>query len=224
MSRMLLCEPQVDLAVAMVEFFSSDNYTIDLEPNGLRALEFLRQRQYDVIILALALPGLDGISLVKGYRSGGGTAPILIISGKECSQEKQDSLDAGADAYLSKPFQLSDLSAQLRALLRRPSLRSEKILCAGNVALDTESGTVTKNDIPVHLFPMEFKLLQFLLRHPNQVFDAHAIFERVWQKGIGHAEDTVRTHIRTLRRKLDTDGGPSVITTVRGIGYKCSGH
>jgi DNA-binding response OmpR family regulator len=92
------------------------------------------------------------------------------------------------------------------------------------VAMDTGAGTVTKDDILVHLHPMEFKLLQFLMGHPNQVFSAHALFERVWQKDFGSMEDTVRTHVRTLRQKIDSDGFASVITTVRGLGYKTENH
>ncbi len=219
MTRMLIGVTQEDLVTAMDKFFSVD-YTIYLESNGLRLLELLRQNQYELIILEIALPGLDGISVVKGYRATGGSTPILLISGKHCSDELQGGLDAGADAYLVKPFRLHDLAAQLRALLRRPSLRSERVLSSGRIEMDTRAGTVTKSDILVHLHPMEFKLLQFLLRHPNQVFSAHALFERVWQKEFGSMEDTVRTHVRTLRKKIDSEDCSSIITTVRGLGYK----
>ena len=91
---------------------------------------------------------------------------------------------------------------------------------SGLIAMDTGAGTVTRKDTLIHLHPMEFKLLQFLLRHPNQVFSAHALFERVWQKDFGLMEDTVRTHVRTLRQKIDLEGSLSIITTVRGLGYK----
>ncbi|MBX9695826.1 MAG: response regulator transcription factor, partial [Cyanobacteria bacterium] len=109
--------------------------------------------------------------------------------------------------------------SQVRALLRRPTL-SAKLLLSGDVSMNTEAGTVTRNDELIHLHPMEFKLLQFLLKHPNQIFSTHAIFERVWQKDFGQLEDTVRTHVRTLRQKIDLAGDHSIITTVRGLGYK----
>lgn len=220
MSRMLLGETQEDLATAMQEFFLLNQYTVQLERSGLQILECLRHTPYDVIVLEIALPGLDGINIVRSYRASGGSTPILLLSGNHSSGELQAGLDAGADTYLVKPFHLRDLSAQLRALLRRPTLRSERVLTSGLVAMDTGAGTVTRNDILVHLHPMEFKLLQFLLRHPNQVFSAHALFERVWQKDFGLMEDTVRTHVRTLRQKIDSQGCTSVITTVRGLGYK----
>src|SRR5205823_4661600 len=175
---------------------------------------------YGVVVMEIALPGLDAISVVRDYRASGGNAPILLMAGRHSSDELQRGLDAGADTYLVKPFHLTDLSAQLRALLRRPSLRSENMLTSGLVSMDSAAGTVTRNDIIVHLHPMEFKLLQFLLKHPDQVFNARAIMERVWHKDIGHLDDTVRTHIRTLRQKIDSEGCASIITTVRGLGYK----
>ncbi|MBX9668356.1 MAG: response regulator transcription factor [Candidatus Obscuribacterales bacterium] len=220
MTRMLIGETQKDLASALQEHFSVQQYTVEIEEQGFRILECLRINQYDILLLETSLPGVDGIQVVQRYRASGGTAPIVLMSGSHCSTELERGLDAGADSYIVKPFRLRDLGAQLRALLRRPFLRSERILASGSVAVDTEAGTVTKNDVLIHLHPMEFKLLQFFLRHPNQVFSQHAIFERVWQKDTGRLEDTVRTHIRTLRRKIDSPGAQSIITTVRGLGYK----
>jgi DNA-binding response OmpR family regulator len=217
---MLLGETQDDLAIAMAEHFSRTHFTVQRESNGFTILECLRQNQYDVIILAMALPGLDAIGIVRSYRASGASAPILLTAGRHSSEELQNGLDAGADSYLVKPFLLVDLSAQVRALMRRPRLRNERILTAGDISMDTQAGTVRRNDILVHLHPMEFKLLHFLLRHPNQVFNAHALFERVWQKDAGPSEDTVRTHIRTLRQKIDSTDSQRTIVTVRGLGYK----
>lgn len=224
MARLLIGETQEDLATAMKEFFSLNHYTVQVESNALRILECLRQKQYDVIVLEMALSGMDGISLVRGFRAAGLTAPILLVADRHSSDELERGLDAGADAYVVKPLLLSDLAAKLRALLRRPALRNAKILKQGDIALDIEAGTLTKDDLPIHLHPMEFRLLQFLMSHANQVFNAHALFERVWQKEFASTEDTVRTHIRTLRRKIDSEGRASIITTVRGLGYKVSDH
>lgn len=220
MSRMLIAEAQTDLASALKDFFVLENYSVQMESNGLRTLESLRDGKFDVLALEVALPGVDGIGVVRSYRAAGGNAPIILMAGCHSSEELQSGLDAGADAYLVKPFRLLDLAAQVRALLRRPSLRSEKIMTSGFISLDSGAGTVTRNDILVHLHPMEFKLLRFLMSHPNQVFSAHALFERVWQKDFGLMEDTVRTHVRTLRSKIDEAEGVSFITTVRGMGYK----
>lgn len=217
---MLIGETQEDLATAMQEYFILQHYSVQLEADGTHILECLRRNRFELIVIETALPGLDGIGITSGYRAAGGSAPILLLAGRHSSIELQRGLDAGADAYLVKPFKLDDLGAQLRALIRRPVLRNESVLFAGDIALDSDSGTVTKADRIIHLRPMEYKLLQFLLRHPNQVFSPHAIFERVWQKDSAQLEDTVRTHVRTLRQKLDSSGNQSIITTVRGLGYK----
>jgi len=223
MSKMLLGETQEDLAIAINEFFSLDQYTMQVENNGLRVLECLRNEQYDVVILEIVLPEIDGINIVREYRAGGGSAPVVLMAGKHSSIELNSALDAGADAYLVKPFRLDDLAAMLRALLRRPALRAKRVLKLGNIALDTETGVVTRNDFPVHLFPMELRLLQFLMSHPNQVFTSAEITEEVWhKKDFGIKEDTVRTHIRTLRKKIDSEGCKSIIINVRGFGYKAS--
>lgn len=220
MPKLLLGTADADQANVMKEFLSLEHYTVQVESSGLHILERLRKDHYDVIVLDVNLLALDGISVVLDYRSSGGSTPILLTSGKYSSDELQWGLDAGADAYLAKPFVLKDLAPQLRALLRRPAVRSERILTSGVLTMDTAAGTLTKNNAPIHLHPMEFKLLQFLLSHPNQVFNAHALFQRVWQKNEGLTEDTVRTHIRTLRQKIDSADCPSVIVTVRGHGYK----
>lgn len=220
MPKLLLGEPNVDRSTSMKLFLSSERYTVQVETGGLRILECLRNEQFDVIVLDIALVGLDGISVVLDYRASGGSTPILLTSHKYSSDELKWGLDAGADAYLSRPFSMPDLAPQLRALLRRPAVRTERMLTSGLLTMDSGAGTLTKNNKPIHLHPMEFKLLQFLLSHPNQVFNAHALFQRVWQKDLGLTEDTVRTHIRTLRQKIDSEDCPSVIVTVRGLGYK----
>src|SRR5207244_4829320 len=117
MSRMLLGEPQEDFAIAMSDYFSLNHYSVRVESNGLRILECLRQEQYGVVVMEIALPGLDAISVVRDYRASGGNAPILLMAGRHSSDELQRGLDAGADTYLVKPSHLHDLSAQSRALL-----------------------------------------------------------------------------------------------------------
>ncbi|MBZ0187117.1 MAG: response regulator transcription factor, partial [Candidatus Obscuribacterales bacterium] len=212
MAKILIGETQEDLAIAMKEYFSRDHFTVYQERSGWGILECLRRHQYDVIILEMALLGLDAISVVRSFRAAGGSTPIVMIGTRQ--EELQCVLDAGADSYVVKPFQLADLSAQLRAVLRRPALLNERVLRVGEIEMNLQAGTVSKNDIEIHLHPMEYKLLHFLMSHEDQVFNAHALFERVWQKG-SLLEDTVRTHVRTLRQKIDKVGSPSIITTVR---------
>lgn len=219
MPKILLGETQEDLASAIVDYFTLHKFEVRLESSGQKILECLNRSEYDVIILEIVLPGLDSIEIVTRFRTSGGITPVLLLANEYCSDQLKTGLDAGADGYVVKPFRLDELSARLRALLRRPNMKRDKVLVSGNVTLNTESGVVTRDNQVIHLHPMEFKLLQFLLRHPNQIFSTHAIFERVWRKD-GNLEDTVRTHIRTLRMKIDSPGEKSIVTTVRGFGYK----
>lgn len=220
MIKILIGEIDRDLADAMRDWFAIDKIVSQVETNGLPVLDWLRKVQYDMILLNVRLPGVDGISIVKQYRASGGHTPIILMAGRHCSEELQRGLDLGADSYLVQPFQLGDLSAKVRAALRRPELQGQKLLRTGSLVLHAEAGVVTRDDKPIHLHPMEFKLLHFLMKHPNQIFDAGALAERVWQKSYHQGDETVRTHISTLRRKLDAIGQPSVVTTVRGLGYK----
>lgn len=220
MSTILFGETQADLAIALRDCLSASQFTVHLENSGLRVLESLRHNHYDLLVLETALPGLDGISVVREYRARGGGTPVVLLAANHSSEELQRGLDAGAEVYLVKPFHLDDLAARLRALLRRPVLKSGQVLVLGDIVMDTAAGTVTRNETFVHLHPMEFKLLQFLLSHPNQVVSSHALFERVWQKSYAHMDNTVRTHVKTLRQKIDTEGCTSHIETVRGLGYK----
>jgi DNA-binding response OmpR family regulator len=222
MPSLLIGETHTDLSDAMHEYFSGRHYSVQVESNGLRVLEHLTAKTYDVVILDITLPSLDGISIVRDYRANRGTAPIVIVSEQHCADELQVGLDAGADAYMVKPFKLDELGAQVRALMRRPALKCERVLRSGDIELDSSEGTVSKDNEQIHLHPMEYRLLHFLLKHPNQVFSTHTIFERVWQKDSGRLEDTVRTHVRTLRQKIDSSGHPSHISTVRGLGYKAA--
>ncbi len=224
MSRILLGETNEDIASAMKEFLLLQNYTVQVEDDGFRVLDCLRQDQYDIMVLEIALNGLDGISVALEYRADGGGAPIVLTASRHSSDELQWGLDAGADAYLVKPIPLADLAARLSALLRRPALRSERMLTSGLLAMDSETKTVTIENVLIHLHPMEFKLLEFLLSHPNQVFNKQALFKQVWEKELGLSDDTVRTHVRGLRRKIDAAGEKSIITTVRGRGYKTENY
>ncbi|MBY0547554.1 MAG: response regulator transcription factor [Candidatus Obscuribacterales bacterium] len=219
MSKMLIGEVEEAVGLEFKRVFAP-LFAIQWENNGLHILDCLRRSPVSVIVLDVNLPGLDGISIARAYRASGGVAPILLLGDTHCSLELQGGLDAGADSYLAKPLRMDDVAAHVRALMRRPALRNERILCSGGIEMDTAGGTVSRDDVSIHLHPMEYKLLQFLMRHPNQVFSTHALFERVWQKDFGSMEDTVRTHVRTLRQKIDAHGSASVITTVRGLGYK----
>lgn len=220
MAKILVIEDDHRLARVVEDWLNEDGYKVDLVDNGKDAQERLSSHSYDLLIVDWGLPDTTGISICKQYRENGGSAAILMLTGKGAVTDKEEGFDAGADDYLTKPFHPRELSARLRALLRRPRELQENILHAGDLTLDPQGCRVTKAGKEIQLLPKEFALLEFLMRHPNQVFAADALLDKVWSKESENSPDTVRVHITKLRSKIDTEGEPSMIKTLHRIGYK----
>jgi DNA-binding response OmpR family regulator len=219
MAKILLVEDDGDLADLIVNILNVDRHTVDVVGDGQTAIHQLRLSKYEVIILDWMLPGLSGMEVCRDFRGKGGSTPILMLTSKSTPEEKETGLDAGADDYLTKPFNAKELAARIRALLRRPQVVSAKTLTVGTVTLDPKTVKVYKNGEEIHLLPKEFSLLELFMRYPNQVFSGDALLERVWAAESSASLDTVRTYIKTLRKKIDTDGNTSLIRTVHGVGY-----
>lgn len=163
---------------------------------------------------------MSGPEICSQFRQQGGQTPILMLTGKKELEDKTAGLDAGADDYLTKPFHMQELSARLRALLRRGAAAvSRTVLTAGHVMLDPATRKVTTQGKEVALQPREYALLEFLLRHPNQPFSAEAILDRVWSSESDASPDTVRLQIMRLRHKIDIDGKESMVRTIHRVGY-----
>jgi DNA-binding response OmpR family regulator len=221
MSKILLVEDEEDISDLITAWLKNDHHTIEVAVNGEDANSLLTIYTYDVIILDWMLPGVSGVEVCKRYRNRGGTAPILMLTAKTHVDEKSAGLDAGADDYLTKPFELKELSARIRALLRRPSAFSGTVLKVGPIVMDTATYKVSRGvDEPIQLLPREFALLEFFMRHPNQVFSAEALLDRVWTSDSEASPETIRTYIKRLRKKIDEEGKPSLLGTVHGVGYK----
>src|SRR6516225_3101273 len=220
MSKVLLVEDDLDLVSRITKWLTLERYSVEAVANGREALELLRDVKYDFIILDWHLPELSGIDVCKYFRSSGGNTPILILTGKSDIADKETGLDAGADDYLTKPFHPRELSARLRALARRPKECLDDHLRAGDLVLQIHKYRLTKNGVEIDLLPLEFSLLEFFMRHPGRVFGADALLERVWPVNSEASPEAVRTCIKTLRKKIDTEGEPSLIKTVHGVGYK----
>ncbi|MGH9551128.1 MAG: response regulator transcription factor, partial [Terriglobales bacterium] len=191
-----------------------------LADTGRAAQEKLDSQSYDVLIVDWGLPDASGLEICKQYREKGGSAAVLLLTGKGAVTDKEQGLDAGADDYLTKPFHPRELSARLRALLRRPRELQDNILQVGSLVLDPQGARVTKDGKEINLLPKEFALLEFLMKHPNQVFAADVLLDKVWSKESENSPDTVRVHITKLRSKIDTEGEPSIIRTMHRVGYK----
>lgn len=218
MAKILLVEDEVHIAEPIRQQLERDRHHVEHVTHGREAEHRLRISKYDLIILDVMLPEVDGIQLCKNYRARRGDAPVLMLTARSSVDDKELGLDSGADDYLTKPFSLKELSARVRALLRRPSALLPTTLTAGTITLNEADRSVTVNGTHVDLVPKEFGLLEFFLRRPDHVFSADLLLERVWNSDSLASADTVRTHIKTLRKKLGAAGDR--IVTVHGVGYK----
>ena len=220
MAKILLVEDDPEVCEVVTDWLVDEHYTVDVVNNGVEAIERLRFDKYDVLIFDWQLPDLTGIEICKKFRSKGGNTPVLMLTGKSEITDKETGLDAGADDYLTKPFHPRELSARVRALLRRSGDLKQNVLTCGDLELDPQGFKVTKGGKEVALLPKEFALLEFFLRHPNQVFSPEALLDRVWSAESEASPDTIRVHITKLRGKIDNEGQPSMIKTIHRQGYK----
>lgn len=220
MAKVLLVEDDDELSEVLKHTLSTRGFTVQTAQNGKLALELLKVYKYDVIVLDWMMPGLSGIDVCKQLRSGGNRTPILMLTARTSDDDTETGLDAGADDYLTKPFENKILAARLRALLRRPPICTEPIIKAGDISWDPVSRTASREGKELHLRPMVARLFEFFLRHPGQYFTAEALQERVWHDDSMASLDTVKAHIKLLRKSIDTPGRPSLIDTERNRGYR----
>ncbi|MBS1998349.1 MAG: response regulator transcription factor [Cyanobacteria bacterium SZAS LIN-2] len=176
--------------------------------------------QYDLAVLDWGLPGKLGVDICRDYRARGGKTPILMLTGKGEIESKLEGFDSGADDYLAKPFNLRELLARVKALLRRPEGVQSDVIHVRGYELNTKLGKVMVHGREVALLAKEMALLEFLMRHQDRIFNVDDLLDRVWQSDSESSEDAVRQCVTRLRKKIDVEGQPSLITTVKGMGYK----
>ncbi len=220
MAKILLVEDEQDLAHLIRNWLQREHHLVEMANDGYDALCNMEINKYDVIILDIMLPGMSGLEVCRQYRKSKGTTPILMVTAKNSIDDKELGLDAGADDYLTKPFHLKEVAARVRALLRRGISLPSNTLSIRDIVIDPVDYKVTKSGQEIHLLPQEFRLLEFLVRHPNQVFSAEELLGSVWESDTPAMLDTVRGHIKRIRKKLDTPGNSSIIANVYGLGYK----
>jgi len=218
--RLLVVEDERGIAGALRQGLSESGYAVDVARDGVAGRDYALATSYDIILLDLLLPKLDGLSLLRDLRRRGMTTPILLLTARDAVDDRVAGLDAGADDYLVKPFSFSELLARIRAVLRRPALKTANRLAAGNIAMDLGARTVTRGSQEIGLTPREFAVLEYLLRHPGQALSRSQIAERVWSWEFHGETNIVDVYVGYLRRKLDEAGEPSAIETLRGFGYR----
>ncbi len=214
--RILIAEDEALLAKRLAAALGGHGYAVDLAPDGERADFLVRTESYDAVLLDLGLPRIDGLTLLARWRAGGLALPVLVLTARGSWSEKVRGIDGGADDYLTKPFQMEELLARLRALIRRASGQLTPELRCGAVALDPRTSVVTLDGRPVKLTGHELRVLSYLLHHRGRVVSQGELVEHIYAQSFDRDSNTVEVFIARLRRKL----GAATIETVRGLGYR----
>ncbi len=223
--KILIVEDERKLAEALGKGLELKGYSVDIVGDGKKALTriSLHRNDYDLIILDLMLPSMDGHEICKQARELGVTTPILILTARSETEKKVDLLLSGADDYLVKPFSFEELSARVHALMRRPSESVPDKLEIADITLNPVERTVTRGNENIELTLKEFGLLEYFMRHPNQVVNREDLLSHLWDFNYESFSNVVDVHVKNLRRKLAEAGDPAILETVRGIGYRLRG-
>lgn len=219
--RILVVEDDVQIADLLTEALANRQYLVDAVHDGITGWQWLETIEYDLIVLDLTLPKLSGIELCQKLRASNIATPVLMLTARDTVSDKIVGLDAGADVYIVKPFDLEELMAQIRALLRRGSAILSPKVSWGHLSLDPSTYEVMYCDRPLSLTPKEYALLELLVTNGRRVLSRPGIIERLWSLDESPTEEAVKTHIRALRHKLRSAGTPDdLIETVHGLGYR----
>jgi len=219
--RILIVEDNQRIAETVADVLEEQHYIVDIALDGEAGWQQAEAFNYDLILLDLMLPKLDGISLCQRLRTSGYGGPILVLTARDSSADKIVGLDSGADDYVVKPFDVNELAARVRALLRRDSPGRKPILSWGELKLDPSNLAVTYASQPVHVTSKEYQMLELFLRNRQRIFSQAELLDRLWEFEDMPNEEVVRAHIKRLRQKLTTVGAPKdVIQTVHGLGYR----
>jgi len=214
--RLLVVEDDPDLNRQLVESLTDAGYAVDSATDGEDGRYLGETEPYDAAVLDLGLPGLDGVSVLKAWRAGGRSLPVLILTARDQWSQKVAGFDAGADDYVTKPFHTEELLARLRALLRRAAGHSSPLIEIGDLSVDTRSARAYVNGDPIKLTSHEFRLLRYLAHHPGDVISRTELVEHIYDQDFDRDSNTIEVFVGRLRKKIGSDR----IETVRGLGYR----
>lgn len=219
--KLLIIEDEIDFAKALARGLRKLGYAVDIVTDGEQGIDLAQVNDYDLIILDLNLPGLDGLEVCRQLRSCRPELLILMLTARSRLCDRVTGLDLGADDYLVKPFHFDELAARIRALFRRDMRAREPIIELADLKLDPSSCTVWKGNRRLEMNRKEYSILEYLMRHPGEVVSQEELLEHVWESSVNPFSNVVRVHVTLLRRKLGDDAGkPRYIETVVGRGYR----
>jgi len=213
-------EDDLRMAAAIRRGLRFEGLVVDIAADGEAALRTVGATDYDVIVLDVMMPGLDGFETCRRLRADGVWVPVLMLTARDAVEDRVRGLDGGADDYLIKPFSLAELTARLRALVRRGPIERPAVLEAGDLRLDPATREVRRGEVEIELSAREFALLETFMRRPGQVFTQMQLLEAAWDLGYEQRSNVVEVYVRYLREKIDRPFGVSSIVTVRGAGYR----
>jgi len=214
--RVLVVEDEPALAGQLAQALGAAGYAVDCANDGVRADFLGATERYAAVVLDLGLPGMDGLTLLRRWREAGVTAPVLVLTARGSWHEKVVAIDSGADDYVTKPFQIEEVLARLRALLRRAGGQAAPALRCGEIVLDPRAARVTLGGTPVHLTSHELRVLSYLMHQRGRVVSQSELAEHIYTRDADRGSNTVEVFVARLRKKL----GAGAIVTVRGLGYR----
>jgi len=220
--KILIIEDEIELLIAISNFLIKENYICELAENFRKADEKLSIYEYDLILLDITLPDGNGLELLETIKKHQIKSGVIIISAKNSTDDKINGLDLGADDYLTKPFQLSELNSRIKAVLRRRQFDGSSIINFNEISVNADSKSVTIRDKEITLTKKEYDLLLFFIINKNRVLTKEAIAEHLWEDNIDLSDsfDFIYTHLNNIRKKIKTAGGTDYIKTIYGMGYK----
>lgn len=218
MAKILLVEDDLDLAERLSDSLKREGHIVEHLADGKEAIERIKFYEYDLFLLDWELPGATGVEICRAYRAGGGSKPVLMLTGKDSVDSKIEGLDTGADDYLTKPFEFRELASRLRALLRRQDQTVSMVLKAQDLELNSQERTVKRAGAHVELTPREFAILEYMMKHADQVVSPEMILNGVYHSESESTIDSIYTLVKNIRKKLSDK--QTLIKTVHGVGYR----
>ena len=217
--KILLVEDEIDLNNVVTKYLKKNGYSIDSVFDGEEALDYLRYGEYDLVILDIMMPKVNGFEVIKELRNNGDNTAILMLTARDSADDKVKGLDLGADDYIVKPFDFKELSARIRAVVRRKYGNSSNKMIIDDLVLDTSEKSVTRAGIKIELTGKEYEVLEYLMQSKNRILSREQIKEHVWDYDYEGDSNIIDVLIKNIRKKIDITNGNQIIYTKRGLGY-----